>query len=237
MLTRKETTLAMPSTVHVAVTSPFMTSQPSDQNGSSSSSSATAAAAASAVAVILTISGFVAFVVYCRRKKGKKSQRGIRHIGKKDVYSLVNKPRKKRNAPPTVPLQDEGLDRKETLPAGFSDPTTGQASSSQPVHASNQCFDRLNYTDPQEQLPHSRPLISSPEHTYDTVDVNNYTPEDPYYSVPDTNGHGPPPASEGDTGNGNAYEDTVSAADPKAVFQNSVPVGDDDFEDMYAVVN
>ncbi len=231
----KETTPAMPSPV--AVTSSVLASQPSDQSGSSSSSATTAVAAGAGVSVfvILIISGFVAVVVYCRRKKGKKSQRGIRHIGKKDVYSLVNKPRKKRNAPPAVPLQDEGLDRKETLPAGYSDPTTGQASTSLPVHANNQCFDRLNYTDPQEQSPHSRPLISSPEHAYDTVDVNNYTPEDPYYSVPDTNGHGPPPASGADSGN--VYKDTVSAADPKAVLQNSVPVGGDDFEDMYAVVN
>ncbi len=45
-----------------------------------------------------------------------------------------------------------------------------------------------------------------------------------------------PPASGADSSD--VYEDTVSAANLNAVFQNSVPVGNDDFEiDTYAVVN
>ncbi len=225
------------------------TSRPTDQNDSSSSSSSsslssTAAAVGAVVSVfvvILIISGFVAVVVYCRRKKGKKSSKVIEHISEDEsnVYALVAKPRKKRNTPPTVPLQnfdpvEEVLDKMETHPLAHSDPSTEQASTFPLVYANNKCFDSI---DPEEQSPPSRPLTGP--NAYDTVDVNKRTPEDPYYSVPDTSGHGPPPASGADSGN-NVYEDTVSAANSNAVLQNSVPVGNDDFEvdtNMYAIVN
>ncbi len=143
---------------------------------------------------------------------------------------------KKRIVPPAVPLQnfdpvEEGLDKMETPPPVLSDPSTGQASTSPLVHADNKCFDCV---DSEEHSPPSYPLTGP--NNYDTVDVNKRTPEDPYYSVPDTNGHGPPPAYGADSSD--IYEDTVSAANSNAVFQNSVPVGNDDFEiDMYAVVN
>ncbi len=238
--TMNGTTPAMSSTV--AVTSPFMTSQPSDQSGSSSSSATAAAAAGTVVSVfvvILIFSGFVAVVVYCRRKKGKKSRKVIEHIGEDEsnTYALVAKPRKKRSAPPTVPLQnfdpvEEGLDKMETPPPVLSDPSTGQASTSPLVYADNKCFDCI---DPEEQSPPSRPLTGP--NTYDTVN-NEHTPEDPYYSIPDTNGHGPPPASGAD--GGNVYEDTVFAANSNAVLQNSVAVGNDYFEvdtNIYAIVN
>ncbi len=129
----------------------------------------------SAFVVILIISGFVAVVVYCRRKKGKKSQTVIQHIGEDETntYALVAKPRKKRNAPSAVPLQnfvEEGLDRKETPPpAGHNDPSTGQASTFQPVHANT----LLDSSDPQEQSPPSRTLTGPPGNTYDTVDFNS----------------------------------------------------------------
>ncbi len=225
------------------------TSRPPDQNHSSSSSSSPSATAApvgavvSVFVVILIISGFVAVLVYCRRKKGKKSRKIIEHIGEDEsnVYALVAKPRKKRNAPPTVPLQnfdpvEEGLDKMETPPLAHSDPSTGQASTSPLVYADNKCFDCVDSIDPEEQSPPSRPLTGP--NTYDTVDVNKRTPEDPYYSVPDTNGHGPPPAYGADSSN--VYEDTASAANTNAVLQNSVPVGNDDFEvdtNTYAIVN
>ncbi len=235
------TTPAMPSPV--AVTSSVLASQLSDQSGSSSSS-ATAAAAAGAVVsvflVILIISGFVAVVVYWRRKKGKKSRKVIEHIGEDEsnIYALVAKSRKKRNAPPTVPLWnfdpvEEGLDIMETPSPVLSDPSTGHASTSPLVYADNKCF---NCVDSEEQSPPSHPLTGP--NTYDTVDANKRTPEDPCYSVPDTNGHVPPPAYGADSGNVN--EDTVSAANSNAVLQNSVLVGNDDFEvdtDMYAIVN
>ncbi len=188
----KETTPAMPSPE--AVTSSVLASQPSDQSGSSSSSATAAAAAGAVVSVfVLIISGFVALVVYCRRKKGKKSRKVIEHIGEDEsnFYALVAMPRKKRNAPPAVPLQnfdpvEEGLDKMETPPPVLSDPSTGQASTSPLVHADKKCFDCV---DSEEQSAPSRPLTG--RNTHDTVDVNKRTPEDPYYSVPDTNGHGP----------------------------------------------
>ncbi len=170
----------MHSTAHLAVTSSVLASQPSDRSGSSSLF-ATAAAAAGAVVlvfvVILIILGFGAVVVYCRRKKGKKSRKVIEHIGEDEsnIYALVDKPRKKRNAPPTVPLQNfdpmvEGLDRKETPPpAGHNDPSTGQASNFQPVHANT----HHDPTDPQEQSPPSCPLTDPPGNTCDTVDFNS----------------------------------------------------------------
>ncbi len=176
----KETTLAMSSTAHLAVTSSVLARQPSDRSGSSSSSATVATAAGAGVSVfvvILVISGFVAVVVYCRRKKGKKSRKIIEHIGEDEsnIYALVDKPMKKRIVPPAVPLQNfdpmvEGLDRKETPPpAEHNDPSTGQASNFQPVHAIT-CLDS---PDPQEQSPPSHPLTDPPGNTRDTDDVNS----------------------------------------------------------------
>ncbi len=204
------------------------TSQPTDQNSSSSSSlSSTAAAVGAGVSVfvvILIISGFVAVVVYCRRKKGKKSRKVIEHIGddESNFYALVAKPMKKRIVPPGVPPRnfdpvEEGLDKMETAPPVHSDPSPLQAS-----------------IDPKEQSTPLRTLTDP--NAYDTVDFNTHTPEDPHCSVPDTNGHGPPPASGGDCGN--VYEET-SAAGPK-VDLGSALVGNDNFAtdtDIYAIVN
>ncbi len=170
----------MSSTAHLAVTSSVLARQPSDRSGSSSSSATAAAAAGAGVSVfvvILIISGFVAVVVYYRRKKGKKRRKVIEHIGEDEsnIYALVDKPRKKRNAPSTVPLQtdfdlmEEGLDRKETPPVGHNDPSTGQASISMPAHA----ITRLDSTDPQEQSPPSHSLTGPPGNTCDTDDVNS----------------------------------------------------------------